>query len=192
MPGRASLARDALEQDGMAPGGVRAHQHDHVGQFQVVVAAGHQVFAERALVARHGRRHAQARIGVDVRAAHVALHELVGDVVVLGQQLARDVQRDRVGAVLGDDGAQAARHPVQRRIPETRRSTPSTRICGCSRRLQAQGVAQRRAFHAQAAQVGRVAGIAGDADGAIGQACRFTPQPTPQYGQVVSRACSWS
>nr|GEU28124.1 hypothetical protein [Tanacetum cinerariifolium] len=71
---------DALEQDRMAPRGVRSHQHHHVGQFQVVVAQRHQVFAKGALVAGHGRRHAQARVGVDIGAADVPLHQLVGDV----------------------------------------------------------------------------------------------------------------
>ena len=167
-------AGDALEQDRMAPGRVRAHQHDHVGQFQVFIAARHDILAERALVARHCRRHAQARIGVDVRAAHIALHELVGHVIIFRQQLARDIQRDGIGAVCIDDGAQAAGHPVQRGIP----GSPPQHAVGAHLRLQqpvlqVQRLAQGRAFHAQAPQVGRVRGVSGDADGAIGQACRF-------------------
>ncbi|MNS99793.1 hypothetical protein D3C72_1342060 [compost metagenome] len=47
-------AREPLEQDRVAPRGVRAHQHDEIGGLQVLVAAGHQVFAEGALVAGHG------------------------------------------------------------------------------------------------------------------------------------------
>ena len=39
---------------------------DDVGELDVLVGAGHRVRAERALVARHRRGHAEPRIGVDV------------------------------------------------------------------------------------------------------------------------------
>ena len=84
----------------MAPGEVRADQHDEIGLLEILVAAGHRVGAERALVAGDRRGHAQPRVGVDVGRADEALHQLVGDVVVLGQQLAGDVEGDAVGAVL--------------------------------------------------------------------------------------------
>ena len=58
-------------------------------------------------VAGDGGGHAQARVGVDVVRAEEALGELVDRVVVLGQQLAGDVERDRVGPVLVDDRARA-------------------------------------------------------------------------------------
>jgi hypothetical protein len=50
----------------------------------------HRVGAEGALVAGDRRGHAEARVGVDVGRADEALHQLVGDVIVLGQQLAGD------------------------------------------------------------------------------------------------------
>ncbi len=42
---------------------------------------------------------------------------LLNDVVVLGQQLARDVERDGVRAVLGDDRGEAVGDVVERRVP---------------------------------------------------------------------------
>ena len=108
---------DALKQRRMAPGRVRADQHDRIGQLEVFITTRHNVFAEGALVAGHGGRHAQARIGVDVGAADVALHELVRDVVILGQDLARDVQRHRVRPVLGDDAREAGGHRIECLVP---------------------------------------------------------------------------
>ena len=87
----------------MAPGGVGADQHDQVGLVEILVAAGHGVGAEGAAVAGDRRGHAQPRIGVDVGRADKALHQLVGDVIILGQQLAGEIERDRVRAIALDD-----------------------------------------------------------------------------------------
>ena len=87
-----ALGQDALHQHRMAPGQVGADQHDEIGSLQVRVVDGNDVFAECTHVTGNGRGHAQAGIGIDVRRADVALHQLVGDVVVLGEQLARDIQ----------------------------------------------------------------------------------------------------
>ena len=88
---------------GRAPDGtrrvLRADQHDEIGLLEILVAAGHHVRAEGAAVAGDRRGHAEARVGVDVGRADEALHQLVGDVVVLGQQLAGDVEGDAVRAV---------------------------------------------------------------------------------------------
>ena len=64
-------------------------------------------------------------------AADVALHELVGDVVVLGQQLAGHVERHRVRAVLADAVAECR---GDRRRCASSQLTRSPRTCGCSRR----------------------------------------------------------
>ena len=88
----APVARHALEQHRMAPGGVGADQHEQIGLVEILVAARHRVRAEGAAMAGDRRGHAQPRIGVDVGRAEEALHQLVGDVIVLGQQAAR---RDR-------------------------------------------------------------------------------------------------
>ena len=50
----------ALEQHRVAPGQVGPGQHYQVGQFQVRVAAGHQVLTKGALVTGDRRGHAQA------------------------------------------------------------------------------------------------------------------------------------
>jgi hypothetical protein len=91
------VGQHALEQHRMAPGGVRADQHQQIGLVEVLVAARHGVGAEGAAVAGDRRGHAQPRIGVDIGAADESLHQLVGDVIVLGQQLAGEIERDRAG-----------------------------------------------------------------------------------------------
>ena len=108
---------DARPDDRVAGGGVRPEQQEAVGERDVGVRRRRAVEAERAAVAGDRRGHAQARVGVDVVRAEKALGELVDRVVVLGQQLAGDVERDRVGAVLVDDRAQAARDGARARPP---------------------------------------------------------------------------
>ena len=108
---------DALIEHRMAPGEIGADEHDEVGEFQILVAAGHRVGAEGALVPGDRGGHAQARIGVDIGRADEALHQLVGDVVVLGEQLARDVEGDRVWAVRADRLVELAGDEVERRVP---------------------------------------------------------------------------
>ncbi len=65
----------------------------------------------------HCAGHAQTRIGVDVAGADEALRKLVGDVVILGQQLSRDIECHAVRPVGFDAVAHAARDFVQRAIP---------------------------------------------------------------------------
>ena len=172
----AGLARlrvlDAAEQDRMRPGRVAADDEEALGVLQVVVAGGRRIGAQRLLVAGHRAAHAQARVGVDVVGADQALGELVEDVVVLGQQLAGDVEADRVGAVLADRPARSvsaarssARVPADRaaarRRGRARRIGCSSRVCrvigGAGRQVQ------RRALGAQAAEVGRVLRVAAHA-----------------------------
>ena len=101
----------------MAPGGVRTDEHDEVGGVEILVCAGHSVGAERALVAGDRGGHAQPRVGVDVARADEALHQLVGDVIVLGQELAGEVERDRVGPVAPDDALKAIGDAIERDRP---------------------------------------------------------------------------
>ena len=70
-----------------------------------------------------------------------ALGELVEDVVVLGQQLARDVEADRVGAVLAYDARRSARRRGRARRPSAI----------ALRRVAARGAPQRRQQRASAA-----------------------------------------
>ncbi len=155
---------DALIEDRVAPGGVGARQHHEVGKLQIVVALGHHIGAECAAMAGHGRGHAQARVGVDVRRADEAFRQLVGDVVVLGQQLAREIEGDRLGAVRGPDRLQ----PLGDLVEGMRPVGPRPIDDGVQQaRLQPQRLAQRRALGAQPPGVGRVLGIALDGGAAL-------------------------
>ncbi len=64
--------------------------------------------------------------------ADEALGELVDDVIVLGQQLAGDIERDRVGPVLADDAAKAIGDAIERRRPSVA-GAPSTNRLRASR-----------------------------------------------------------
>ena len=158
LPGRCQ----ALEQHRVGPGGVGAHQHHQVGQFQILVAARHRVAAEGALVAGHGGGHAQAGIGVDVGRADEALHQLVGHVVVLGEQLAGDVKGHRVRAVLGDDLLETPGHRIQGGVPAHPLAV-DFRMQQTG--IQAQGFAQGGALGTQAAEIGRMIRVAAQAEG---------------------------
>ncbi len=152
---------DALEQHGMAPSGVRAHQHDEIREFDVLIGYRHDVLAEGALVRGHGGGHAQARISVDVGRADIALHQLVRDVVVFGEELSGDVKGDRVGAVLGDDASKAIGHVPERGGPVG----VMAEHAGVEQpTVHAERFAERRSFGAEPAQVGGVLGVAGDGD----------------------------
>jgi hypothetical protein len=79
------------------------HDEQALRMLQIVVAGRWGVSAQRLLVAGHRAAHAQARIRVEVVGADEPLGQLVEDVVVLGQQLARDVKAHGVGTVVADD-----------------------------------------------------------------------------------------
>ncbi len=107
----------ALEQHRVAPGGIRADEDEEVGRVEVLIGAGHGVGAEGAAVAGHRGRHAQPRIGVDIGRADEAFHQLVGDVVVLGEELAGEIEGDGVRPVAIDDALEAVGDPVERDRP---------------------------------------------------------------------------
>jgi hypothetical protein len=96
-------------------------------------------------VAGHARRHAQPGIGVDVGRADEALGELVDDVIVLGQNLAGDIEGDRIRPMLADDFGKTVRDMIERRIPagflpiDDGREQPP---------LETDGLGQRRTFRA--------------------------------------------
>ena len=60
---------------------------------------------------------AQPRVGVDVAAADKALHQLVGDIIILGEELPGDVERHRIGTVFGDCPGEALGDQIERRVP---------------------------------------------------------------------------
>ena len=94
----ALLARrhQALIEHRVAPGHVAADLNDEIGFLQILVAARHDILAEGAHMARHRGRHAEPRIGVDIPRTDETLHQLVGDVIVFGQELAGDIEGDRI------------------------------------------------------------------------------------------------
>ena len=129
---------DAAKQDRVRERGVRAGDEERRRVGDVVVAARRRVGAERRLVAGDRARHAKARVGVDVVGADQALGELVEDVVVLGKELARDVERDGVGSVRRDASPRNGRRRGRARRPSRRgcgAAPRDTRRCGRSSRV---------------------------------------------------------
>ena len=143
----------------MAPGEVGSHQHHQIGQFQIFVLAGHGISAEGAAVACDAGGHAQARVGVDIGAADIALHQFVGDVVIFGQQLTRDVKRHRIRTMRGDGCRKPGGNQIQRAVPGGRRAVNAR---GDQAARCGQGFTQCRPLDAKPAPVGRVIGVALD------------------------------
>ncbi len=161
---RLLVGKHALVQDRMAPGRVGADQHQQVCLVEILIAAGHGVGAERAAVTGDRRRHAQPRIGVDIGAADETLHQLVGDVVILGQQLAGEIERHRTRPVALDDMGKAVRDMIERVAP----CHPlHDALAAADHRIEQpvfdpQRLAERRALRTQLPEIGGVFGIARD------------------------------
>ena len=120
------------------------------------------VLAERAGVSGDRASHAQAAVGVDIAAADEALHQLVGDIVVLGQQLARDVEGDAVRAVAADGVSELARDMADGLVP----ARPAAADLGMKQSaFEAERFAQVSSFRAKTAMVGRMLGVAGNLHG---------------------------
>ena len=154
----------ALVQHRMAPRRVGADQHQQVGLIEIVIAAGHGVGAEGAAVAGDRGRHAQPRIGIDIGAADKSLHQLVGDVIVFGQKLSGQIERDRVRTVALDDVGETMRDMVERVAPG---HALHDALAAADHRMQQpvlepEGFAERRALRAQPAEIGGMLGIARD------------------------------
>ena len=150
---------DALEQDGVAPGGVAADQDQEVCEFEILVDAGDDVLAEGPAVAGDGGGHAEAGVAVDVGGAEEALGEFVGGVIVLGEELARDVERHAVRAVLGLGGAEGVGDAVECGVPI---GADAVHFRVEQAAVEGEGFAEGGAFDAEAAEIGWVDGVAGD------------------------------
>ena len=111
------ITTNALVDDGMTPGRIGSHQHDEVGHIEVLVTARDHVFAEGPLVAHHRGRHAKPGVRIDVAGAQSTLGELVGHVVILGQQLTRDIQGHRLRPMRIQHATKTTRHVIQRGVP---------------------------------------------------------------------------
>ena len=101
----------------MAPSRVGTDQHDQIGRVEILIAARHRVRPECTPMTGNGRRHAEPRVGIDVGRAEKAFHQFVGDVIVLGQQLPGEIERDRLGPVAFDDAVEPAGHAAERTRP---------------------------------------------------------------------------
>jgi hypothetical protein len=137
-----------LVQDRMAPRRIGADEHDEVGFVEVAVGARHGIGAESAPVAGDRRRHAKPRVGIDIGRAEKTFHQLVGDVIILGQQLAGQIKRNRVRPVAVEDRAQSVRDLAQRRVPigYRQRAVGLTQHGMQQALFERQGLAQRRSF----------------------------------------------
>ena len=141
----------------MAPGEVGADEHDEIRQFQIVISSRHRVGAEGALVARDGGGHAEARVRVDIRRADKALHQLVGDVVVLESGTGRRHRRRRSRARARRPSARKSSRQIERLIParapavDDRREQPA---------VEDEGLAERGALGAKPAEIGWMLRIA--------------------------------
>ena len=163
-PALGSVLHHPLEQHRMAPRGVRADEHDQVCFVEVVVCSRYGVGSECAALAGHRRRHAQARIRIHIGRADEALHQLVGDVIVLGQHLPREIKRNRAGTVARDDMLKTMRDMVERIAPghplhvalaaaDHRMKQPA---------LKSEGLAERRTLRAQPPEIRGMLGVARD------------------------------
>ena len=162
-PGPCLLRRgEALIEHRVAPGEVRADQHDEIGKLEVLVSPRHGVRAEGALVAGDRGRHAEARIGVDVGRADEALHQLVGDIIILGQQSGRRHRRR-------PSPARARRSSSRRCSRRGRGPNPSLPAChgwseSRSRPSRPRVSRERRALRAEPAEIGGMLRVAAHGD----------------------------
>ena len=77
----------ALVKHRMRPGIVGTDDDHQIGGLDVLITHRHRIRTECALVRSHCGGHAQPRIGINVGAADESLHQLVGDIVIFGQEL---------------------------------------------------------------------------------------------------------
>ena len=146
--------------------GIRACDENAFGFIDVFVARGRRIGAERCLVTRHGGRHAQPRIGIDVVGADQAFREFVEDVIVFGEQLAGNIERDTVGAMLADNRGELFRGDVQCVIPVHARTNGRARAAQLRiqrARVVPGGQMQRRTLGAEPAEIRRMRRIAAHA-----------------------------
>ncbi len=152
-----------LVDDGMAPGEVGAGEHHEVREFDILIGPGHGIGAEGAAMPGHRRGHAEPGIGVDIGRTDEALHQLVGEVIILGQQLAGDVEGDGIRSVLGDRFGKTSGDQIERLVPA------AARACDFGIKkpaVEIDGFGKRRTFRAEPAEIRRMLGISLDADGA--------------------------
>jgi len=148
-----------LIQHRVTPCHVAADQNHQIGGLDVVVTAGHDILAKGADMTPDRGGHAQARIGVDIAAADKPFHQLVGDIVVLGQELAGDVKGDRVGVIGGNRVREALGDQVERLVPAGG-SAADLRMQKAA--LGCESLAECHTLRAESTAIGRVVGVSTD------------------------------
>ena len=134
------VPRDPLPEHRVGDAGVRADQDDAVRLFEVLIRVGRGVEPERLLVGHDRRGHALAGVAVAVDHAHAELRDRPEQRHLLGGDLARAQEGDRLGAVLRLDRAEPRGHrrhrlvPVDRPAPAVARRAARGRSRGRGRR----------------------------------------------------------
>ena len=101
----------------MGVGSIRSGNENQISVINIFITRRGRVGAERKLVAADRRGHTQARVGIDIIGADQTLREFVEGVVVLGEQLARNVKADGIGAVGLDALGKTLREKRRRGVP---------------------------------------------------------------------------
>ena len=112
---------DPAPQDRVHLRHVRAPQHECVGDLEVVVAAHRLVHAERPHEAHDSRRHAVARVGIEIVGAEAGLEQLVGGIAFPDRPLARAEHADAGRASLFQRILELLGHDVEGFVPRHRR-----------------------------------------------------------------------
>jgi hypothetical protein len=162
--GRLALASSRRYRVGV--GHVAAGDQYAIALLDVLVVARRRIGAQAALVADNRRAHAQARVTVDIVGSHQRSRQLVKGVVILGQQLAGDIESHAVRAVFADGFGKHIGGVIKGVVPirpRTRQAFAQAQFRVETAGVEVAGQVQARALAAEFAEVGRVAGIACDA-----------------------------
>ena len=185
---------DPAKQHGVRIGRVGAHQEQGARMIDIFVARRRRVGAQRELVAGHGAAHAKARIGIDVVGPEQAFREFVEDVVILGQELPGDVETKAVRTMFPRNSHHAVGGEVQCVVPRQRlrrlaplRAPHRPKQARLHRDRLGRGQMQRVALGTEAPKVGRVLGIATNADNPIAR--RFDHDAASNPAIAAGRVC---
>ncbi len=147
---------DAAKQYRVCPGRVGPGDDDEIRQLQILIAGRDQILPERPLLGHHGRGHAEPGVGVDIGAADVALHQLVGHIVIFRGELPGEVDADRLGAGFRHDPAELGRHHSERLVP----ADALALMAGVEQTLgKGQGLQQAGPLDAECAAIGRMSAV---------------------------------
>ena len=140
---------------------VGADQDNEVGGVEIVVTTGRAIGAKAARIAGHRRTHAKPRVGIKIVAAQGTLHQLVGHVVVLGEELAGSVDGQPLRPLVRQGGPDAIHQQCKGLIPADwcKRLIETGAPEGCGEPVVVQGFADGGALHAHLPQGGGMVAI---------------------------------